>query len=243
MVDPHPPHSHRRSPADAEVVKIAKAPAPAPPPPQASAPDPNKKKPTPAAAPAPAPQPKRGAGVRVVGQAHAPWTAVGGGGAHKPAVGAGRGAGAAARIFGGGGKGPGPGGGGGGSIPGMEKPAASGLPFPPAKRPLELQVRAGGPVWLCGCPAAAARARRLSAAGGPRAPSACCPHLHVSPAPSQAGCPLTLPPARPPSIEQLCDNWEDMGECFHYNCPRAHGAEQLRERERAWAARQEAEKR
>jgi Na+-translocating ferredoxin:NAD+ oxidoreductase RnfC subunit len=41
---------------------------------------------------------------------------------------------------------------------------------------------------------------------------------------------------------QMCQDFVDCGECFHYRCPRAHGEAELRQREREWTAQQEARK-
>ncbi|PRW45578.1 DUF4207 domain containing [Chlorella sorokiniana] len=51
-----------------------------------------------------------------------------------------------------------------------------------------------------------------------------------------------LPGKRPVEL-QMCAEYEELGECYHYRCPRCHGEQELQEREAAWHARQQAEKR
>lgn len=52
------------------------------------------------------------------------------------------------------------------------------------------------------------------------------------------------PASNHPNKQQLCAEWQELeGECFTYNCPRCHGEEELRQREAAWVAKQEAVKR
>lgn len=196
-----------RSHAGAELIKPAKAP-PAPLP-QEALPAPRGPKKAKAAAPKAAAPPapaKRAtgsaapsAGIRLVGDKHAGWSTVG-----QP-----KGAGAAARIFGS--KGPPAGGGG---VPRAARSAlsTSGLTFPPGvPRPVELQVGAGS-----GADAAAV-CWNLEAAAG------CGLALCSAGSSTQVACPAGSPTATPKPLPQMCPDFLDCGECFHYRCPRAHG--------------------
>lgn len=190
--------------AGAELIKPAKA-APATLPQEALPAPRGPKKAKAAAAKAaapPAPAKRAGSaassassGIRLVGEKQAGWSTVG-----QP-----KGAGAAARIFGS--KGP-PGGGGG--VPGAARSAqgsggASSVIPPGVPRPVELQVGAGPGPWL-----------GVFAVLGS---TACCCHapgrFGGQPGREMAAKSLLLP-------LQMCQDFLDCGECFTYNCPRAH---------------------
>lgn len=127
--------------------------------------------------------------------------------------------------------------------------AAAGVPPPPARRqvapqapppPSRKQLQQQARATAAAMRASVAPNYDVLGAGGDAQPS---PGSGAGGSGLRFSSKLKFPPGQRPLELQMCAEYEELGECYHYRCPRCHGEEELQKREAAWQARQQAEKR